>query len=364
MDKLMNYLSKIKNLDDTVMEKAALRLDSLVKPPGSLGELETIAKKIAGIAGTLQYDISKRCVVIMASDNGVVEEGVSAAPQAVTHIQTLNFTRGITGINVLAKQFNTDLIIIDVGINGDISHPMITDKKIRKSTWNIAKQPAMTGGEAEQAVLLGIETVMEAVNNGYKMIGVGEMGIGNTTTSAAVLCALTGIKPEQAAGKGAGLSEEAYRRKIDVIRTALEHNKPEPTDPLDVLAKVGGFDIAAMAGAFIGAAYTRVPVVIDGFISIVAALSAAKLNPLVKEYMFASHASFEQGYMYAARALDIEPCLHLNMRLGEGSGCPLMFAVMDAACAVTRDMGTFEQGNIGEEYTEVVKDADFHIRGL
>jgi len=189
------------------------------------------------------------------------------------------------------------------------------------------------------------------------------MGIGNTTTAAAVLCALTEIAPEQAAGKGAGLSDEAYAQKIDVIKTALMNNKPNSEDPLDVLTKVGGFDIAAMAGVYIGAAYMRVPVVIDGFISIVAALVAMRLVPLAKEYMFASHASLEQGYRYAADTLGLKPCLHLNMRLGEGSGCPLMFAVMDASCAIMRDMGTLE-GNIGEEYLEEIKDADFHIGRL
>ena len=361
---LEKYLSGVKPLDKDAMVAAMGRLDNLVKPPGSLGGLETIAVRLAGIGGQMHYDTAKRCVIIMAADNGVVEEGVSAAPQAVTYAQTMNFTKGITGVNVLAKQFGADLTVVDVGINGEIEHPMILNKKIRHGTWNIAKQAAMRRDEAEQAVLTGIEAAIEAADNGYKLIGVGEMGIGNTTTSAAVLCALTDIDPEQAAGKGAGLSDEAYRRKIDVIRLALAHNKPNPADPLDVLAKVGGFDIAAMAGVFIGAAYKRVPVVIDGFISIVAALVATRLNPLVKEYMFASHASFEQGYRYAAQALDVEPCLHLNMRLGEGSGCTLMFAVMDAACAVMQDMGTFEQGNIGEEYLEEVKDADFHIRRL
>jgi len=361
---LEKYIAGIRPLDNEAMEAAQARLDSLVKPPGSLGELEAIAARLAGISGKTHYDAAKRCVIIMASDNGVVEEGVSAAPQAVTYAQTMNFAKGITGVAALAKQFCADLIVVDVGINGDINHPGVKNKKIRKSTWNIAKQAAMTYDEAAQSVLIGAEIAIEAACNGYKLLGVGEMGIGNTTTSAAVLCALASIPPEQAAGKGAGLSEEAYRRKIAVIRTALERNKPNPADPLDVLAKVGGFDIAAMAGAFIGAAYMRVPVVIDGFISIAAALVAARLNPIAREYMFASHASFEQGYKCAVQTLGIEPCLHLNMRLGEGSGCPLMFAVIDAACAIMRDMGTFEQGNIGEEYMEVVKGADFHIRGM
>jgi nicotinate-nucleotide--dimethylbenzimidazole phosphoribosyltransferase len=288
----------------------------------------------------------------------VVDEGVAAAPQAVTHMMTLNFTKGIAGISVLTKQFGADLIIIDMGVNADIDHPAVINKKIRKSTWNIAQQDAMTREEAEQAILTGIEIAIQAVDNGYTLLGAGEMGIGNTTTSAAVLCALTGIEPEQAAGKGAGLKDEAYQRKIEVIRQAIQNNKPDADDPIGVLAKVGGFDIAAMAGVYIGGAYKKVPVVIDGFISIVAALAAYRINPLVKEYMLASHASFEQGFCRASEALGLEPYLNLRMRLGEGSGCPLMFALIDAACAVIRDMGTFEQANIGEEYLDNVREGD------
>jgi len=361
---LEKLLADIKPLDGNAMQTAQARLDSLVKPPGSLGELEGIAARLSGISGELYSDISKRCVIVFASDNGVAEEGVSAAPQEVTYIQTLNFTKGITGVSVLAKQFNADLIVVDVGVNADIEDAAIQNKKIRKGTWNIAKQPAMTREEAVKAVMVGVEAVTDAVAKGHRLIGIGEMGIGNTTTTAAVLCALTGLPPDQAAGKGAGLSEEAYRRKVSVIQQALELNKPDHADPIDVLAKVGGFDIAAMAGAYIGAAKCRVPVVIDGFISIVAALCAAKLNHMTRDYMLASHASFERGYKIAAEALGVTPYLHLGMRLGEGSGCPLMFAMMDAACAIMRDMGTFEQGNIGEEYLEEVRDADFHIRGL
>ncbi|MCL2813962.1 MAG: nicotinate-nucleotide--dimethylbenzimidazole phosphoribosyltransferase [Oscillospiraceae bacterium] len=357
-EKLNEYLSQLQNLDAGAMERAQARLDNLVKPPGSLGKLEEIAVRLAGIGGSMVCNAEKRCVIIMSSDNGVVEEGVASAPQAVTAAQTVNFTRGITGAAVLAKQFGADLIVVDIGVNADMSHPGIQNKKIRKSTWNIAKGPAMTYDEAVRAILTGVETAVEAVENGYRLLGAGEMGIGNTTTSSAVLSALANLPVSSVTGKGAGLKDEAYRRKIEVIEAALKNNKPDACDPIDVLAKVGGFDIAGMAGVFIGGAYMRVPVVIDGFISMVAALAASKINPLTKEYMIASHASFEQGFAHAEKALGTEACLGLNMRLGEGSGCPLMFAVIDAACAVIKNMGTFEQANIGGDYLNEIKDGD------
>jgi len=358
MNGLSHYLSQISPLNNDAMIEAQLRLDSLAKPPGSLGRLEEIAVTLAGISGKMYYDTSKRCVIIMSSDNGVVDEGVASAPQAVTYLQTVNFAKGVTGVDALAKLFGTDLIVVDVGINAEVDYPHIKNKKIRKSTWNIASKEAMTHDEARQAILVGVTTAIEAVKNGYALLGAGEMGIGNTTTSSAVLCALTGIPVEQATGKGAGLKEEAYMKKIDVIRTALANYRPDPSDPVDVLAKVGGFDIAAMAGVFIGGAYMKAPVVIDGFISIVAALVASRLCPAAKDYMIASHSSFEQGFTHAARELGVEPYLHLNMRLGEGSGCPLMFAVIDAACAIIRDMGTFEQACIDNEYLDEIKDGD------
>jgi len=352
---LSDYLAGIKDIDVVAAQKAQARLDDLAKPPGSLGRLEDIAVTLSGISGANFYDTGKRCVIIMSSDNGVVEEGVASAPQSVTYTQTLNFTRGITGVSAIAGQFNADLIIVDVGIDADIDHPLIINRKIRKSTSNIAKGAAMTYEEAVRAILVGIETARSAVKDGYTLLGAGEMGIGNTTTSSAVLCALTGLPPEQTTGKGAGLKEEAYRHKIEVIKNALRNNNPDPKDPVGVLSKVGGFDIAALAGVFIGGAFMRVPVVIDGFISVVAALAAYNMNPLIKKYMLASHESHEQGFKKAADALGIEPYLHLNMRLGEGSGCPLMFAVIDAACAVMRNMGTFEEANIRGEYLHEVR---------
>ena len=357
-EKLNEYISQIKKPDREAMIRAKARLDNLAKPPGSLGKLEDIAVKLAGISGSMTFNADKRCVIIMSSDNGVVEEGIASAPQAVTYAQTLNFVRGITGVAVLAKQFNADLVVVDAGINADVDNPLVLNRKIRKSTWNIAKREAMTYNEAVRAILAGIETAIKAANDGYKLLGAGEMGIGNTTTSSAVLCALTGTQVRQASGKGAGLSEEAYKHKIDIIEDALARNRPDPSDPVDVIAKVGGFDIAALTGVYIGGAYTRTPVVIDGFISMVAALAAYRLCPETKSYMFASHSSYEQGYAYASDALGLGPCLNLDMRLGEGSGCPIMFAIIDAACAIIRDMGTFEQAAIDMEYVEKVKKGD------
>jgi len=358
LERINDYILKIQPLDSDAMERARHRQSELVKPPGSLGKLEEISIRLAGISGDVFYNTDKRCVIIMSADNGVYEEGVAATPQSVTYIQTINFIRGINGVAAIANHFNTDLIVVDVGINADVAHPQIINRKIRKSTWNIAKGPAMTYDEAVSAILVGIETAIEATKSGYTLLGAGEMGIANTTTSAAVLSVLTGIGAERAAGKGAGLTDKAYEHKVHVIRTAIENNKPNPVDAIDVLAKVGGFDLAALAGVFIGGAVMRVPVVIDGFISMVAALAAARIAPLAKEYMIASHVSFEHGFVSAAGALELEPCLNLEMRLGEGSGCPIMFSVIDAACAVMKNMATFAEAEINDEYLEEIRIGD------
>ena len=360
---LKKYISGITGINHSAYAAARERLDSLAKPPGSLGKLEDIAARLAGITGQIYNTIDKRCVIIMCSDNGVVEEGVASAPQSVTYAQTINFTRGITGVAVLAKCFNSDLMIVDVGVNAEINHPDIINRKIRKSTWNMAKQPAMNREEAVAAILAGIEMAGEAYKKGYKIIGVGEMGIGNTTTSSAVLCGLTGIDADLAVGKGAGLSNEGYERKKQIIKNALKTYNPNPDDPIDVVSKVGGFDIAAMAGVYIGAAYYKLPVVIDGFISAVAALVAYKLANLTVEYMIPSHASYEPGYAYAVKELGLEPVLMLNMRLGEGSGCPVMFMIVDAACAIIRNMGTFAEAAIDEKYLENIKGEESFMIG-
>lgn len=352
---LERYIAGITGTDRAAADAAKKRLDSLAKPPGSLGRLEDIAVKLAGITGKVCNTLDRRCVIIMCSDNGVVEEGVASAPKSVTYAQTINFIRGITGVAVLAKCSNSDLMVVDVGIDADVEFPCVINRKIRKSTSNLAKEPAMSRDEALSAILTGIGMAGEACRKGYRMIGVGEMGIGNTTTSSAVLCALTGIDPDLAVGKGAGLTDEGFEKKKRIIRDAIVKHRPDPEDPIDVVSKVGGFDIAAMAGVYLGAAYYRLPVVIDGFISAVAALAAARMASLSVGYMIPSHASCEPGYAYTVRELGLEPVLDLGMRLGEGSGCPIMFMIVDAACAVIRDMATFAEAGIGDEYLENIR---------
>lgn len=339
--------------EENVLEEIQNRLDNLAKPLGSLGDLEEMIKKLAVIQKSCNPNIAKKCVLVFAADNGVVEEGVASTPQAVTAIQTLNMLEGRTGVAVLARHYRSDLRVVDVGINARFTHPELVDRKIRMGTGNITKGPAMSEEEVWSAIGVGIEMIQLLKEEGYSLIGVGEMGIGNTTTSSAVLAACLHSGPEKIAqlvGRGAGLSQEGYVNKISVIQKALEINRPNPEDASDILKKVGGFDLAAMTGAFLGAAYYNVPVVVDGFISIVAALCAVRMNPAVKEYLFASHRSYESGYGAAMEELGIWPSINLNMRLGEGSGCPIQFGIMDSACAMLREMATFEEAGIDNAY--------------
>lgn len=332
------------------MKEAAERLDKLAKPIGSLGKLEELAIKISGMTGKQSSSFEKKVTIIMAADNGVVEEGVSACPQAVTPIQTINFLKGVTGISVLSRHAGADIRVVDIGIGSDLEYPGLINRKIRKGTSNMSKGPAMSKEEAVKAIETGIEQVSQLVSEGYSLFGTGEMGIGNTSTSSAVVMGFLGCGSEAAVGKGAGLTEKAYRSKKEVISRAITVNKPDPKDPIDVLSKVGGFDIAGMTGCFLGAAYHRVPIVIDGFISAAAALAAYRINPMVKDFMIPSHCSEEPGYKLAMRELGLKPMLDLNMRLGEGSGCPLAFNIIGAAEAVISEMATLEEAMIESDF--------------
>ncbi len=358
---LDSLLEKIKAPDQAAMDAARAYQATLAKPPESLGRLEALSIQLAGITGKIHNRMERTHLLVFAADNGVVEEGVSSAPQSVTLQQTINLTRAKTGASTLCRHFGVGITVCDVGVNAEIHDKAVLNRKIAYGTNNIAKMPAMTREQAITAILTGAGV---AIHTEADALGVGEMGIGNTTTSAAVLSALLDVPPEQVTGRGGGITDEAFQRKKEVIRRAIEKNRPDKTDVIDVLSKVGGLDIAAMCGAFLGAAATRRPVVIDGFISAVAALCAVRLKPEARHYLVPSHASFEIGYTLAMQAMDLQPMLLLGMRLGEGSGCPLAFQVLDAACAIINEMATFQQAGIDDGYLEEIRQGDkFTVEG-
>lgn len=342
-------------LDRGAMTAAEEYQARLAKPPGSLGRLEEISIQLAGITGRVHNALNKKQLLVFAADNGVVAEGVSSAPQSVTKQQTINLMRGKTGAAVLAKHFGCGLTVCDVGVNADIYESTVLNRKIAYGTQNICTGPAMTREQTLQAILTGAE-IARTVD--ADVIGAGEMGIGNTTTSSAVLAVLLGTDVEAVTGRGGGITEESFRKKKAVIRTAIEVHRPDRDDVVGVLSKVGGFDLAAMCGAFLGAAAARRPAVIDGLISAAAALCAVRLCPNVRGYLVPSHASFEIGYRLAMEAMDLRPLFDLGMRLGEGSGCPLAFQVLDAACAVINDMATFDEAGINDDYLDEIRRGD------
>ena len=342
-------------LDRSAMTAAEEYQARLAKPPGSLGRLEEISIQLAGITGRVHNALNKKQLLVFAADNGVVAEGVSSAPQSVTKQQTINLMRGKTGAAVLAKHFGCGLTVCDVGVNADIYESTVLNRKIAYGTQNICTGPAMTREQTLQAILTGAE-IARTVD--ADVIGVGEMGIGNTTTSSAVLAVLLGADVEAVTGRGGGITEESFRKKKAVIRTAIEVNRTDRDDVVGVLSKVGGFDLAAMCGAFLGAAAARRPAVIDGLISAAAALCAVRLCPNVRGYLVPSHASFEIGYRLAMEAMDLRPLFDLGMRLGEGSGCPLAFQVLDAACAVINDMAAFDEAGINDDYLDEIRRGD------
>ena len=352
---LREMLERIGRPNEAAMDAARRRQARLAKPPGSLGRLEELSVQLAGITGRVDNRIEKKQLLVFAADNGVVEEGVSSAPQSVTLMQTINLTRAKTGASVLARHFGCGVTVCDVGVNAQIRESAVLDRKIAFGTGNIARGPAMTREQALRAIRIGYDL---ACGTPADALGVGEMGIGNTTTSSAVLAVLLGIDVDAVTGRGGGITDESFARKKRVIRRAIEVNAPDPCDAVDVLAKVGGFDIAAMCGAFLGTAASRRPAVIDGFISAVAALCAVRLCPEVRAFLVPSHASFEIGYRLAMEAMDLKPLFLLGMRLGEGSGCPLAFQVLEAACAVINDMATFDQAGIDDDYLEPIRKGD------
>ncbi len=338
---------QIEDIDHRLMQQAQARLDRLTKPLGSLGRLETLAKQIVGMTHQSAPRLTQKVIVTMAADHGVVQEGVSAYPQAVTQQMVSNFLRGGAGINVLARHVGARVVVVDMGVAGDLSpHPDLVSRKIGYGTQNFTSGPAMTREQACAAIQAGRDIVEHEVARSVDIIGTGDMGIGNTTASSAITAAMTGAPVGHVTGRGTGIDDATHARKIDVIQRALKVNHPDSSDPLDVLAKVGGFEIAGLVGVILGGARARRPVVVDGFISGAAALIAVGLEPRVKAYLIASHLSQESGHRIVLEHLGLHPLLDLNLRLGEGTGAALAMSLAEAACKVLTEMATFEEAGV------------------
>ena len=347
---LRSVTGKIGVLDEELMRQTQVRLNRLTKPLGSLGRLETLAKQIVGITRRLRPTVEHKVIITMAADHGVVEEGVSAYPQAVTGQMVYNFLRGGAGINVLARHVGARVVVVDMGVAIDLTpHPDLVVKKIGYGTKNLAKGPAMKLKEAQRAIEGGREIVTREIEQGADIVGTGDMGIGNTTASSAIAAAMTGQPVRLVTGRGTGIDDAIYEKKLAVIQRALEVNHPDPADPLDVLAKVGGFEIAGLVGVILGGAAARRPVVIDGFISGAAALIATALEPCAKGYLIAAHRSQEPGHRMMLEHVGLQPLLDLDLRLGEGTGAALAMSLVEAACKVLNEMATFEEAAVSRK---------------
>lgn len=343
---------QVEDVDHRLMQQAQARLDQLTKPLGSLGRLESLAKQIVGITHNIAPRLSQKVIITMAADHGVAQEGVSAYPQVVTQQMVANFLRGGAGINVLARHVGARVVVVDIGVAADLTpHPDLVVRKVGYGTHSIAQGPAMTCEQACAAIQAGRDIVEHEITRGVDIIGTGDMGIGNTTASSAITAAMTGAPVEHVTGRGTGIDDATHTKKIEVIQRALTVNRPDPSDPLDVLAKVGGFEIAGLVGVILEGARARRPVVVDGFISGVAALIAAGLEPRVKAYLIASHLSQEPGHRVVLEHLGLHPILDLNLRLGEGTGAALAMSLAEAACKVLTEMATFEEAGVAGKAT-------------
>lgn len=350
MKLLKETIESIEPSNIEAIKKAWKVVDNLSKPIGSLGVLEELSVKMAGIKGKLKYESFKKNIIIMCGDNGVIEEGVSSNPQSITQIVMENFTKGTTGVCILAKSEGSEITVVDVGVNGDFNNEKIINKKIAYGTKNMTKEPAMTREETIKAIEVGIEIVNSLKEKGYNMLGTGEMGVANTTTSAAVLKVLLQLDIDEAVGKGSGITDLQLENKKRVVEKAIELNKPDRKDVIDVLSKVGGFDIAALCGCFLGAASNKIPIVIDGLITSAAALCAYELKESIVDYVFPSHLSAEPGMIFAMKKMKLEPMLNLKMRLGEGSGCPMAFNLIETALYTICNMASFEDAGIDKGF--------------
>jgi nicotinate-nucleotide--dimethylbenzimidazole phosphoribosyltransferase len=342
-------LAQVVSLDEEAMAAARARQDTLTKPLGSLGRLEDLSVLLAGIFAQPIPRIRRKAVILAAADHGVVAEGVSAYPQDVTPQMVLNFLRGGAAINVLAKQAGASIVILDAGVAADLDpHPVLRSVKVGKGTANMAVGPAMTRQQAIQCIETGIDTAQEQIAEGADLIACGDMGIGNTTASSAITAVIAGVDPAVTTGRGTGLDDAGLSHKIEVVQRAIEVNRPDPKDGLEVLAKVGGFEIGVLAGAMLGSAAGRRPVVVDGFISGAAALIAWTMAPQARHYFIASHQSVEPGHRVGLDAMGLNPLLDMGMRLGEGTGAALAMHVIEAAARCLADMATFGEAGVSE----------------
>jgi nicotinate-nucleotide--dimethylbenzimidazole phosphoribosyltransferase len=350
MMKLSEVIKQIKPLNKEAMQAARERQDMLTKPAGSLGRLEELSIQLAGIQRKPLPSIKDKAVIVMAGDHGVVAEGVSAYPQEVTPQMVLNILSGGAAINVLARHAGARVVVVDMGVASDI--PSADEKLIRRrvgsGTMNLAQGQAMRREQAEESIQSGIEVALAEISKGADILGTGDMGIGNTTPSAAIVCVLMKVSAEKIAGRGTGVDDEGLKRKISVIEKGLAVNKPNAEDGIDVLTKVGGFEIGGLAGVMLGAASKQVPVMVDGFISTAAAMIAVTLAPQCKEYLIAAHRSKENGHALMLEWLGIKPLLDFDLRLGEGTGAALGISMAEAACKVLSEMATFGEAGVSE----------------
>ncbi|UCE81498.1 MAG: nicotinate-nucleotide--dimethylbenzimidazole phosphoribosyltransferase [Methanobacteriota archaeon] len=353
---LLDYTSQVQRLDDKAMAEAKSIQDSLTKPNGSLGRLENLSVQLAGIYRTPYPEVRRKVVFTMAADHGVAAEGVSAYPSAVTAQMVLNFARGGAAINVLARKAGAVVRVVDIGVASDMDWPEgVLSRKVAKGSANMARGPALTNEQATEALLIGAELASEAADSGVNAIAIGDMGIGNTTAASAITAVMTGRPVADVTGRGTGVDDSVLSLKIKVIEKALEVNRLDSSDGFDVLSKVGGLEIAGLAGIAIGAASRGVPVFLDGFVSSSAALIASAICPDCREYMIASHVSVEPGHRYALEHLALEPVLDLGMRLGEGTGAALAFFIAEAACRIINEMATFDSAGVSRSDKEMTE---------
>lgn len=343
MSKLSEILNAIEPTNQTLELESKNRIDQLIKPKGSLGQLEDIVIKLSGIQGTIFPKVNKKAVIVCAGDHKIIEEGVATSTKEITKIQVINMTRGLTGVCALAKYAQAEVIVVDVGIDDEVNNEKVVHKKVKYGADNFKVGPAMSRDEAIKAIEAGIEAAESAIEKGANLLATGEMGIGNTTPSSAIVSVLGQYDPSEVTGKGANLPDDRVKHKADVIRQGIELNQPNPQDGLDILSKVGGLEIGAMAGVMLAGAAHKVPVVVDGFICTAAALIAKSLSPNVLAYLFGSHASMEAGAKKASDLLGLETSLHMNLRLGEGTGAVLMFNMIEAALSMNDVMITFDE---------------------